>query len=444
MNAAPEIKGWCPGAFRPMESGDGLLLRAKVVGASLTAQQALAIASISASCGNGLIDLSQRGQLQLRGVSDATLDEALHGLADANLLAPAATAEKLLNIIAPPLAGLEQGAASSTDLTLRFADALTRDRSLHDLPAKFCFLIDDGAELGLSDVAADIRLEAFTCAGQPRIAVVADGARDRATIVAPDQAVITALGLARAFLSLRKGREFELRRMRRLVYAFGIESIAREAGLPLTAYRSKSRRARMNDVFGVHTAGSLWFAGFGAPFGRWRAKELKLLAECSTRDGLSELRLSPWRAFLVPTESRAAAQKILEAAVQLRLITAGDDARLSVVACPGAPECPQAHGGTRSGVESLSRLAKAIQPDDAVATLHISGCAKGCAKPAASPVTIVTNEDRFDLICNGRACDPPHLTALTLSEVEEALLALVARRSADAKGRVEEPLCPAH
>ena len=40
MQGAPEIKGWCPGALTPMESGDGLLLRAKIVGSKLSLTQA--------------------------------------------------------------------------------------------------------------------------------------------------------------------------------------------------------------------------------------------------------------------------------------------------------------------------------------------------------------------------------------------------------------------
>ncbi len=72
----PEIKGWCPGAYAPMQSGDGLLIRAKIIGSRLTAEQARAVAAIAADCGNGEMDLSQRAQLQIRGVSEATIDDA--------------------------------------------------------------------------------------------------------------------------------------------------------------------------------------------------------------------------------------------------------------------------------------------------------------------------------------------------------------------------------
>ncbi|MEQ1672674.1 MAG: precorrin-3B synthase, partial [Hyphomicrobium sp.] len=39
-----EIKGWCPGALRPMMSGDGLVVRVRPRAGRLTMAQALGIA----------------------------------------------------------------------------------------------------------------------------------------------------------------------------------------------------------------------------------------------------------------------------------------------------------------------------------------------------------------------------------------------------------------
>ena len=72
MTAAPEIKGWCPGALRPMQSGDGLVVRIRPPLGRLTPAQALAIATAAQTHGNGIIDLSARANLQLRGVTDGS------------------------------------------------------------------------------------------------------------------------------------------------------------------------------------------------------------------------------------------------------------------------------------------------------------------------------------------------------------------------------------
>ena len=71
------------------------------------------------------------------------------------------------------------------------------------------------------------------------------------------------------------------------------------------------------------------------------------------------------------------------------LITRADDPMLRVIACTGAPGCLQAHAATRP-------LARALAPH-VTQTLHVSGCAKGCAHPGAAPLTLTATPDGFDL-----------------------------------------------
>ena len=73
MSAAALRKGWCPGALRPMPSGDGLLVRLRLSGGALSADLARQISRLASRHGNGAIDLTQRANLQLRGVRDETL-----------------------------------------------------------------------------------------------------------------------------------------------------------------------------------------------------------------------------------------------------------------------------------------------------------------------------------------------------------------------------------
>jgi precorrin-3B synthase len=413
MNNAPEIKGWCPGALAPMQSGDGLLMRAKIVGSKLTLLQAGEIAAISRDCGNGLLDLSQRAQLQMRGLSEETRDAAQLRLKSINLLARDAATESRLNIIASPLAG--SVAFDANEIAARLAQAIAEDQALKALPAKFLFLVDDGSTPGLRDVAADIRLEAQGAT----FAVVVDGARDLAVIAPLDAAIGAAIKLARAFIELRAGREFELRRMRALVAAMGAEPLLEASGLKPAPYRSTCHAGLLSDLLGARQAGQDFFAVVAAPFGRLLARDLAKLAEAALQTGAKELRLTPWRAMLTPTQSLEQAAHIVEAARALGLIVDAGDARLAIAACPGAPECSQARGATRSGLDAIAGFAKALSPGGV--GLHVSGCAKGCAKPSATPLTLVANDGAFDLIYNGAPGDAPVAKRLTLGEIASVL-----------------------
>jgi precorrin-3B synthase len=138
----------------------------------------------------------------------------------------------------------------------------------------------------------------------------------------------------------------------------------------------------------------------GIAFGQLSAAALVLLARRS-----AGLRITPWRMILV---ERAQEMPQFEG-----LVIDADDPRLSINACTGAPVCPQAHAETRA-------LATALGPHLGVgASLHVSGCAKGCAHPGISAITLVATKDGFDLIRNGSAGDKPLVHGLT----RESLLA---------------------
>lgn len=415
MSAAPKIQGWCPGALRPMQSGDGLLLRAKTLQPRLSAAQAREIAAIARECGNGLIDLSQRAQLQLRGIDAARLDEAQRRLASIGLLAKDAATESVLNFLVSPFAG-----ACAEALVACLADALATDTMLQTLPGKFGFLIDDGDALGLADLSMDVRLEAYGS----QVAVIADGARAQAFVVERERVVETTLALARAFLALRSNREFELRRMRGVIGAFGLDALAKEAGLTPAPYRSSCRAASAAEIFGVHerSEGGA-YVGVGAPSGRLRADDLAALAQLAETKGFGELRLTPWRAVILPCAREASARAMIDVAESRELIVAADDPRLAVIACSGAPECPQALAPTRNLAARLAPLAARLARGSAA--LHISGCAKGCASPLAAKITLVATTRGFDLVDEGRAADEPTLRGLDVNEIAPALEARV-------------------
>ncbi len=413
MQAAPEIKGWCPGALTPMESGDGLLLRAKIVGSKLSLTHVSEIVAIALGCGNGRIDLSQRAQLQIRGVRETTLAAAQARLKSIGLLAQDAATESRLNIMASPLAGA--ASPDANEIAARLARAIAEDQALASLPGKFLFLVDDGSAPGLRDVDADIRLEARGA----QFAVVLDGARDQAVIAPPAAAIDAAVSLARAFIELRAGRAFELRRMRALVDAMGADALLRASGLTSEPHRSTCRHSRLSDLLGARRVGENFFAGLAAPFGRFLAGEFADLAEAISEEGAKELRLTPWRAILAPTQSLEQAARIAAATRALGFIVNAGDARLAIAACPGAPECSQAKGPTRIGLDAIADAAKTLSRGGIGA--HVAGCAKGCAKPSATPLTLIANGGFFDLVYNGAASDTPAATSLTLAEIADVV-----------------------
>lgn len=363
----PIIQGWCPGALRPMASGDGLVVRVRPHGGRLSQAQARGIADLARLHGNGLIDLSNRANLQLRGVTEASYPALIAGLRQLGLIDDSAEAEARRNIIVTPFwhsADPTQQLAAELTAALTAADAPT-------LPAKFGFVLDTAARPVLRDVSADIWIET----GPEGLLLAVQGG---AKAVSATEAVAQALALARWFLDaggVTGGRG----RMAQLLARIGLP-----AGF--VALRVQPVRA----MPGAQPQGRL----LGFDFGQMQAQTLAALAD------LGALRLTPWRMLLIEGLGPA---PDLEG-----VITRADDPMLRVVACSGAPACPQALGDTRS-------LARALAPH-VTRLLHVSGCAKGCAHPGPAR-TLTATPVGFDLISDGPASGIPDRIALSASEL---------------------------
>ena len=163
----PEVKGWCPGAFTPMRSGDGLILRIRPHMGRLSREQVLGLCAAAQEHASGFIDLTNRANLQLRGVRDDAYDALLAALLKLDLLDPDPKSERRRNMIVTPF-------WQSGDLTERLGlELINRLSELPDLPAKFGFSVDSGSAPVLGGDSADIRIERTELGG---VLVRADGA----------------------------------------------------------------------------------------------------------------------------------------------------------------------------------------------------------------------------------------------------------------------------
>ena len=115
---------------------------------------------------------------------------------------------------------------------------------------------------------------------------------------------------------------------------------------------------------------------------------------------MSEIRVSPWRAFYLPVSDEERSSRLLGEARRLGFVIDPDDAVLRIEACPGAPACSSAALDTRAAALAISRLLPRL---DGIRRVHVSGCAKGCACSAPADLVLVGGRDRFGVVRDGRA-----------------------------------------
>jgi precorrin-3B synthase len=373
----PEVKGWCPGALRPMLSGDGWVVRIRPPEGRLTPAQTLAIADLAESCGNGQVQLTNRANLQLRGIRPETVGPLVDGLAAAGLVDPSLSpeAEARLNILVTPFWHAPEPLRPCFD-TMRLWHLLRSALVAPDaptLPSKFGFALDTGFGIRhLASDSADIRIES----ARDGVIVRADGMAAGRSVQDEGEALQVAMAMARWF-AISGGVGPDGRgRMR--------DHIARGAALP-----DRLRGDVQPSLPATSAAAPLMVT---PAFGQIAAQTLRRLAGHSR----GALRITPWRAFHIPVVRRAGDLRRVPG-----LIFDPADPRLRVTACTGAPGCPQGKGATRDIAQMLGH---SMPPRT---TLHVSGCAKGCAHPGPATVTLVAQGNgRYGIVRQGTASDP--------------------------------------
>ena len=361
-----QIKGWCPGAWQPMAASDGLVVRVRPPGGRLSQAQAYGVAELAQRCASSWLELTNRANLQLRGVDAAGHALLLDGLRELDLLDRDAAAEARRNVQVQPL--WTEGDTTQT-LALHLGEWLAR-ADAPALPPKFGFTVDTGAAPCLRGAYADIRLERHA----QGVLVYADGAA-AGGVFAPEEAPAQALALARWFLAAGGAPEGR-GRMAALLTRCDLPAAWQQVPVPAAVGKALEP--------GPQPGGTL----VGLAFGLMQVGTLAALA-----DG-GALRLTPWRSVYV--EGEAPLPKFSE------LITDKNDARLRIAACTGAPHCQQAWAPTRDLALALAPLVPSGQ------MLHVSGCAKGCAHPKMA-TTVVATPRGYDFIRHGTAaCAPDH------------------------------------
>ena len=286
------IRGWCPSLYDPMATGDGLLVRVKPRAARLTSAGLCALADAAARFGNGVVELTRRGNLQVRGLSPDGVAGFAAAMVAAGLADPDPTVERRRIVIPPPLAG-DDPDVSADAMTL--ADAIEA-RVPPGLPPKFCIAIDGGGIL----------------AGAP--------AADIVVRVPPGEAVDGAMQAA--------------------------------VGRP----RAKVQPARppATAVGFIPYPDDHGAFGMGLPFGQTDPAGLRLLAALADRFGGGAIRISPWRSVLLGRVAARDLPAIRAMAAALVLDPA--DPRLRVSSCIGSPCCGSATVPARMDAVRLAAL----------------------------------------------------------------------------------------
>ena len=391
---ALHIRGDCPRLAEPMQTGDGLLARLVTAG-PIPIDAFAAFCAAAQKHGNGILEISARGNLQVRGL---TPDSApLFASAVAELDIELCDSVPVISSPLPddPTALIDGDALASA---LRRAIAA---RGLVLAP-KVSVIVDGGGRLHLDALTADLRLRAIETEEGIKLHVALAGDAASATplrFVAPQEAINAAISVLALIASRGAAARAADLLQREGIGIFRAAARSRlEAALPLP------KRPRAEPI-GLHRLrGGQCAIGVALAFGHASAGDLMAFARVARINGATWVRPAPGRALLLGPIDEMAGFVLATAADDLGFVVDARDQRRRIVACPGAPSCAS---GLIEARRLAARLAEHLPPSRDGIAVHVSGCAKACAHPGAAPLTIVGTGQGCGIVRNGSARATP-------------------------------------
>ncbi|TPM30615.1 precorrin-3B synthase [Mesorhizobium sp. B2-3-5] len=441
MNAFSR-RGACPALSAPMQTGDGLLVRLNPVAGGLSPKLLIEIAESALRHGNGIMEVTARGSLQIRGL---TTESARSLAAEVDALGIAVRTG--VPVETGPLAGIDpREIADPRPVAERIRVAIEEADLTARLGPKVSVIVDGGGQLAMDSVTADIRVVAVQMGDevQWQLLIAGDG-RQAKPVGRVDEDAACDIAVRALRMVAEKGREAHARDLseRQLASLAGWHSVAPPSVLPdisptrgeiapssllsptanvqpssnveeeapsaellisplvgeMSGRTEGGAVGRPRTPIGLFDLSHGHTVGIGLPYGSMPAQKLIELASQAANLGATEIRLAPGRALLFLGQPAHTNQPLQDAAAALGFVTSPADPRTRIAACPGTPACASGRIPTRDIAETIA-AGNADIPDF---TLHISGCAKGCAHPGPATLTIVGDENGAGLVVNATA-----------------------------------------
>ena len=288
MTTRPE-QDRCPGVLRPFSAGDGALVRLRLPGGLVQSHVLLQLSYTASIFGSSVLQLTSRGNLQLRGLPDPLPQEFITRVVELGLL-PSSTHERVRNIVASPFDPTLQVLSAQLDR------ALCAEPLLAALPGRFLFVFADAQGHGLAE-RYDVAYQAMA----PDFGWLWVAGYRRP--VSADDAVTAMLGVARYFLHNRTSSRCW--QTRELPVSSDIFANMMKSTEPIVILPEPGPVAGQVVV--------------GVPLGLLQQRQTEALAATT-----AEVVVTPWRSVVLPESAT------LKELIAVGLLTVAESAHVSV------------------------------------------------------------------------------------------------------------------
>ena len=356
----------CPGALTTHPAADGPLARIRLPGGVLLPRQIQMLAQAAAELGDGTLELTSRGNIQVRAVSDP--DALASRVAESGLL-PSESHERVRNILASPLSGRVDGITDVRALVGELDEGICAADELAELPGRVLFAIDDGR--------GDL------CGLEPDFGVYAqaDGSYalllaglDSGVRIGRGAVVKTLLDCAAAFVELRRS-EWRLAEL-----DGGADRVIERLGLDAGPVLALPAPVEVPPIGWLDQVDGRVALAAGLANGILDARLAEFLAAIDR-----PLIVTPWRSLIVCDLDEEPAEQVVRVLAPMGLIFDEASPWIRVSSCTGSPGCAKSQADVRADLAAA--VDARMTPRDE--RQHWSGCERRCGRPKGEVTDVV-------------------------------------------------------
>jgi ferredoxin-nitrite reductase len=358
-------------------------------------EQSRILAEVSDRLGSSQINLTNRANIQIRGLKSSISPEILSKLQDVGLAAKLTDVDHLRNIMASPTAGIDPEQLIDTcPLVVELAEYLGNNPALAQLSPKFSVGIDGGERISIQQQPNDIFLKAVT---QDYLQLYLAGIETK-IIVSLEQCSAIVGAIAQVYLDLVPPQTTPKPRLKQIIKEIGRDNYLDRISsyfpsfTPFPTLRCSAATSLLEthrQLLGTHPQRqpNLYYIGVALPLGHLATSQLHQISNLAENYGSGSVRLTPWRSILLPDiQEVSIVQQQLE---ELGLSTPANHIWGGLVACSGTSGCVASATDTQGDALALAQYISEHLTLDRPITIHLTGCPKSCAHHGSSDLTLV-------------------------------------------------------
>ncbi|MFQ3224233.1 MAG: ferredoxin-nitrite reductase [Lentimonas sp.] len=408
------------GLFHVKPAQDSFMLRTRVAGCAIKSHQFVGLAEIAEDWGGGYLDLTTRGNTQVREIMPRNTIATLSKLDDLGLTAKGSGADNLRNVTASPTCGFDPEEVLDV---LPYAQSMhhyiLNNRDLYGLPRKFNISFDNGGRVSVCADTNDIAFYAVRVGeGQGiepgiyfRVQLCGitghkQFAKDCGILIKPSQAVPLAAAMIRVFIENGDRTNRKKSRLKYLVDDWGTDKFLSETEkkityeLPRFALENCEPRGATHQhghigVYNEKEAG-LNYIGVVIPVGRMMPDQVRGIAKLADTYGRGDIRLTAWQNLIIPGIKDADVETVKAAVVEMGFHYKSTTISGGLIACTGSVGCKFAASNTKSHAVLLARYLESEIELDQPINIHLTGCHHSCAQHYIGDIGLIGAKVKID------------------------------------------------